>query len=153
LKRILVEAEKCAGCRFCEMLCSFHHEKKFSTQSSRITVTKEDKYSFDYPILCHQCDPCPSIAACPTGALAKTEFGVVSLNREVCACCGLCVNACPYCAVKLDESLKPVICDLCGGTPICVEKCPTKALSLWDGEAEKPEEAIRKVLRRWGIGD
>lgn len=153
MKRILVDAEKCAGCRFCEMLCAFYHERKFSTRLSRITVTKEDKCGFDYPILCHQCDACPSVAACPAGALAKTELGVIGLNSEACAGCGLCVNACPYGAVKLDESLKPLICDLCGGTPICVERCPTKALSFSDGEAEKPEEAIRRILRKWSIDD
>jgi len=152
LKRILVDAEKCSGCRFCQMLCSFRHEGKFSTQLSRITVMKEDKYGFDYPVLCHQCEHCFAVAACPTGALTQTESGVVNLNSETCAGCGLCLNACPFKAVKLDESSKPLLCDLCGGKPLCVERCPTKALSLGDAAAEDPEKAFVKLLRRWGIG-
>ena len=153
MRRILVDAERCAGCRLCEMVCSFHHEAKFSPGLSRVRVIKEDKHGFDYPVLCHQCDPCPSTAACPTGALTMRE-GVVHLNEEACTGCGACVEACVFDAVKLDESLKPLICDLCGGEPACVERCPTDALAFAEsGEGfDSPEEVRRELMRRWGIG-
>jgi len=153
LRRILVDAVKCAGCRYCEMLCSFHHEGKFSPSLSRVTVIKEDRYGLDYPVLCHQCDPCPSVEACPTGALRRTELGVISLDEEACIGCGRCVEACPYDAVKLDKASRPLICDLCGGDPLCVKRCPTGALTFTEAEVEfeKPEEAFRAILRRWGI--
>ncbi|MFQ6052631.1 MAG: 4Fe-4S dicluster domain-containing protein, partial [Candidatus Bathyarchaeia archaeon] len=63
-----------------------------------------------------------------------------------------CVDACPYDAVKLNGS-RPLICDLCGGEPACVERCPTEALAFVDceGEAECPEEIFQAMLRRWGI--
>ena len=150
---MLVDAEKCSGCRLCEMVCSFHHEKKFSPKLSRITVIKKDRYGLDSPILCHQCDPCPAIDACPNDALTKTDLGVIHLNRETCTGCGACVDACVFDAVKLDESLKPLLCDLCGGEPVCVQRCPTDALVYTDSEkrAEQPEEVFREILRRWGI--
>lgn len=153
MRRIIVDAERCAGCRYCEMLCSFHHERKFSPSLSRVTIIKEDKYGLDYPILCHQCNLCPSVDACPTGALTKIERGIIDLNEEACIGCGLCVEACTYNAVKLDESSKPLICDLCGGDPLCVDRCPTGALTLADTEeeGEHPEEAFKEILKRWGI--
>jgi carbon-monoxide dehydrogenase iron sulfur subunit len=153
LKRLLVDVEKCSGCRLCEMVCSFHHEKKFSPNLSRITVIKKDKYGLDSPILCHQCDPCPAIDACPNDALTKTNLGVIHVDGEKCTGCGTCVDACVFDAVKLDESLRPLFCDLCGGEPVCVERCPTDALVFTNSEkvVEHPEEVFRGILRRWGI--
>lgn len=151
MRRIRVEAEKCSGCRLCEMACSFSHEGRFSPSLSRVSVIKEDRYGLDYPVYCHQCEACPSIEACPTGALTRRELGVIHVD-EACTGCGACVDACPYDAVKLNGS-RPLICDLCGGEPACVERCPTEALAFVDceGEAECPEEIFQAMLRRWGI--
>ena len=153
MKKLLVDAEKCSGCRLCEMVCSFYHETKFSPRLTRITVIKDDKYGLDYPVFCHRCDPCPAIATCPTDALSKTEFGVIQLNTEACTGCGACVDTCVFDAVKLDESSKPLLCDLCEGEPVCVERCPTRALAFIDSEKRvgHPEEVFRELLRRWGI--
>jgi len=149
----MADAEKCSGCRLCEMVCSFQHEAKFSPRLSRITVIKEDKYGLDYPVFCHRCDPCPAIDACPDGALTKTELGIIHVNREACTECGACVEACVFDVVKLDESSKPLLCDLCGGEPLCAKRCPTPALAFIESEkgVEHPEEAFRELLRRWGI--
>ncbi|MFQ6053443.1 MAG: 4Fe-4S dicluster domain-containing protein [Candidatus Bathyarchaeia archaeon] len=153
MKRILVDALKCSGCRLCEMVCSLRHEARFSPSLSRVTVIKEDRYGFDYPVFCHQCDPCPSIAACPAGALTRIGDGTVHVDGESCTGCGACVEACTFDAVKLDGCSKPLICDLCGGDPACVERCPTEALSFvdYEGAFHGPEEALRGLMRRWGI--
>ncbi|MFQ6075152.1 MAG: 4Fe-4S dicluster domain-containing protein [Candidatus Bathyarchaeia archaeon] len=152
MKRIIVDGEKCAGCRLCEMVCSFRHGGRFSPQLSRVRVIKEDKFGLDYPVFCHQCDPCPSVTACPLGALIRTEVGVVHVDREACSGCGACVDVCTFNAVDLDGSSKPLVCDLCGGEPVCVERCPTKALTLVEGgKVDRPEEVFRELLRRWGI--
>jgi len=152
LKRITADGEKCSGCRLCEMVCSFRHERKFSPKLSRIVVIKEDKHGLDYPVLCHQCDPCPSVAACPQRALTRTELGIIHVDKEACTGCGACVDTCTFNAVGLNGSSKPIICDLCGGEPACVEKCPTAALTFEEGgTVDRPEEVFRKLLRRWGI--
>lgn len=153
MKRIQVEAEKCAGCRYCEMICSFRHEARFSPSLSKVRVIKEDKYGLDYPVFCHQCEPCPSVDACPTGALTRSGLGFIQVNEAACTGCGACVDACIFDAVHLDESSKPLVCDLCGGEPACVERCPTGALSLIDSDEgfERPEEVFRELLIRWGI--
>jgi len=152
LKKILVDAGECCGCRYCEMVCSFHHEGRFSPSLSRVTVEKEDRYGFDYPVFCHQCDTCPPVEACPTGALRRTSQGTVQVEEASCTGCGACVDACPFNAIKLNGS-RPIVCDLCGGEPVCVERCPTKALSFEDSEegGVLPEDALKELLGRWGI--
>ena len=153
MKRLLIEAEKCTGCRYCEMVCSFKHTKKFSPRLSRVSVLKRDELGFDYPVFCHQCDPCTSVAACPEKALTRTGPGVIRLIEDSCNGCGLCAEACIHEAVKFDADNKPIFCDLCSGEPACVRRCPTGALIFrdYDGEFSKPEKVLIKVLRRWGL--
>jgi Fe-S-cluster-containing hydrogenase component 2 len=153
LKRIIVDAAECAGCRICELACSYHHEGRFSPRLSRVDVVKEDKYGLDYPVYCRQCDDCPPSDACPTGALNRDEYGATILDVEACINCGICANVCTYNAVKLDEASKPLICDLCGGDPVCVKKCPTNALTYEEsGQVTDIPEGVFMALReRWGI--
>ena len=84
MKKIHVESEKCSGCRICELVCSFHHEGRFNPRLSRVAVVKEDKYGLDYPVFCHQCKPCPVIAACPSDALKRGALGVIYVDEEAC---------------------------------------------------------------------
>ena len=153
MKRLTVDAAMCAGCRFCEMVCSFHHEGRFSPSLSRVTVIKEDEFGMDYPVFCRQCRTCPPVEICPTGAL-KTD-GIIMLDKEACTGCGICIEACTYNAIKMDESTKPQICDLCGGEPVCAERSPTKAIKYEEAEvlSETPEDAFRELRGRWGIVD
>jgi len=153
LKRILVDAAQCAGCRVCELACSYSHEGLFSPSLSRIHVVKEDKYGLDYPVYCRQCDECPPADACPVGALSKGDHGATVLDAEACTGCGICADVCTFDAVKLDEASRPLICDLCGGDPVCVEKCPTNALTYEESGqvTDRPEGVFRELRERWGI--
>ena len=152
MKKIQINAEKCAGCRVCEMVCSLHHEHKFTPERSRILVLKDDKYGFDYPLVCHQCDPCPSIAACPYDALNRTREGIIQVDQQECNGCGACVEACVFKAVHLDDTSIPLICDLCEGEPVCVAKCPTTALLFIEGgTVNSPQRVLKKLLTRWKI--
>ena len=155
MKRIIVEAVECAGCRVCELACSYGHEGRFSPSLSRITVIKEDKHGLDYPLYCRQCESCSPVSTCPTGALSKTTVGTVAVDPEACTGCGSCVTACNYDAIKLDASSRPLICDLCGGEPKCVRKCPTDALRFEESEAftETMEDAFARLKTEWNIDD
>ncbi len=152
MKRLLVNAAECAGCRYCEMVCSFQKEGRFSPSYSGVTVIKEDRYGLDYPLFCRQCDNCPPADACPEGALERDGNGVVTLNEEKCIGCGICAKVCTYGAVNMGVS-KPAICDLCSGEPACVERCPTKALSYEESDVytERPDVVFLELRRRWGI--
>jgi len=151
LKRITVEAERCAGCRQCEMVCSFHHTMTFSPESSRVTVIKDDRLGLDYPLMCRQCSDCPPMEACPTQALTREE-GVIMVDWQTCIGCGACVDECRHGAVKLHDE-KALICDLCGGGPQCVARCPTGALSYAESPefVETPCEAFSRLKKEWGM--
>jgi Fe-S-cluster-containing hydrogenase component 2 len=153
VKRIVVDETQCAGCRICELVCSYSHEGVFSPKLSRIEVVKIDKYGFDYPIYCRQCEKCLPAEICPVRALNIDNFGVITINHELCTSCEACVKVCTYNAIKIDHSSKPIICDLCSGDPLCVKKCPTHALSYVETElfSDKPSEILNKLLDRWGI--
>ena len=154
MKRLIVDAEICAGCRYCEMICSFHHEGRFSPSLSRVAVIKEDKHGMDFPLFCQHCEECPPADDCPTGALSKTIQGYIALEDWACTGCGTCIEACTFSAIRMGGESKPLICDLCGGKPVCVERCPTKALKY--GESDEvlrlPEDVFRELRGRWGIG-
>jgi NAD-dependent dihydropyrimidine dehydrogenase PreA subunit len=55
--------------------------------------------------------------------------------------------------VKLDKETRPIICDLCGGDPACVIRCPTQAITFVESGFfdEKPSDALQRLMGRWGI--
>jgi len=155
LKRILANVDRCSGCRQCEMVCSFNHENAFGSAISRITVMKEDVFGLDLPIVCWHCDPCNVMENCPTEALERNKEGLVSVNEEKCVECGLCLELCIISAIRLHpERSIPLICDQCDGKPLCVENCPTKALTYIESEKRQPtspNRILEETLRRWRI--
>ncbi len=151
MKRIVIQAEKCAGCRQCEMVCSYHHTGEFSPTTARVTVYKDDRDGLDYPVMCHQCSQCPPMEVCPADAITKTKEGWTKADSSACIGCGACVEVCKYDAIKLSE--KAVICDLCGGDPECVSRCPTGALSYIEAPepTETPESAFKRLREKWSL--
>lgn len=150
MKRIKVNAEHCAGCRQCEMVCSFEHFNLFSPSHSRITVRKDDRHGLDYPVTCRQCNECPPVSSCPEQALTRKE-GFTWCSWQDCTRCGNCVNACQYGAIKVKDYA--LICDLCNGDPECVKRCPTSALTYIESgpSTETPLEAFTRMKEVWGF--
>jgi len=125
---IRIQAELCSGCRQCETVCAFaHFSGAVARKMARIQVAKEEAIGLDCPVVCQQCVERYCIDACPVGALSVGSHGAVIVDQEKCVGCGQCENACPIGAVHLFEGL-PLICDLCGGSPRCVETCTMDAL-------------------------
>lgn len=127
---ILVDSEKCIGCRICELVCSAHHEGIFFPEKSRVKIMSKGPLE-DVPTLCRQCDEPPCVRECPSDALIRSDHGVISVEEGKCEGCGICVSTCPYNAISLDpDTKKPLICDLCSGDPMCAKWCPRKALKF-----------------------
>ena len=154
MKRIIVNVDLCSGCRICEAVCSFAHENLFGPSSSRITVLKEDVFGFDLPVVCWHCQRCLPMEICPSKALKRNAKGLIYVG-EKCTGCGKCVKACSTGAIKLHPVRHiPLICDQCGGKPICVSKCPTKALTHSVARMQRPKlpgKVLEETLKKWRI--
>jgi carbon-monoxide dehydrogenase iron sulfur subunit len=155
-KILVVDHEKCTGCRLCEMVCAVKHTGVNNPTRSRIHVVKWPLEGFELPMLCQQCEDAPCCAVCPKGALSQDSLlGRVALNYDLCIGCKLCVMACPFGGMGIDSAIRRVIkCDLCDGDPICVRFCDPGALQFVPASTvsvRKMRDAGRKlseVMRR-----
>ena len=154
MKRILADVGRCSGCRLCELVCSFEKEKAFAPSASRITVLRDDSLGLDLPVVCWHCSPCRAMESCPQEALVR-DRGLVRVNEEDCVGCAQCLEACTIGAIKLHPGKNAAqLCDQCGGKPLCVQKCPTKALSYVETQEQPPElpdQVLKEAGKRWGI--
>lgn len=143
-KMLIVEPNKCTGCRACEMACSIFQEGESSFYMSRIRVIRFHEELFFYPLVCQQCKTPLCALPCPTAALRKNEqTGLVDFFKDKCVGCKLCFTACPLGAIALVNGL-PAKCDLCGGEPACVKLCEPGAIVL--GEPESLVESQNLLL-------
>lgn len=129
-KILSINPKKCTGCRMCEVMCSFFHEKECNPSLSRVHIIKWERKGIDIPVVCQQCEDAPCMTACPVKALNRDPAtNAVLVNYDTCIGCKLCLTACPFGSISLDANKRKVIkCDLCGGTPKCAKYCETGAL-------------------------
>lgn len=130
-KMLKVFAEKCTGCRLCELACSVTKTGEFNPGLARIRVDWGDEGAC-VPVVCTQCAEEWCVRACPSEAISRNpETAVVMIDPEQCTECGECVSACPIGAIGWPSSSGvPFKCDLCGGQPACAAICPAEALVL-----------------------
>jgi anaerobic carbon-monoxide dehydrogenase iron sulfur subunit len=127
---LVVNQNKCTGCRSCELACSFFHFKEFNYEESAIHVLKNEAEGRNRLIICVHCTDPDCVKSCPTEALTKNEeTHTVALDREKCILCGQCVEVCPYHAIFFNrDKTKIILCDLCGGNPSCAKVCAPEAV-------------------------
>lgn len=131
VNRIRVHAERCTGCRLCELACSLEKVGEFNPKLSGIRVRFKGEGSC-IPVVCTQCEYEWCMKACPVGAISRDpETLVVRIDPDDCIGCGQCVLACPIGAISHPiGDATPIKCDMCGGQPACVLICPTEVLSF-----------------------
>jgi Fe-S-cluster-containing dehydrogenase component len=173
IRAIVVDFEKCAGCRTCEAVCSAFNnrvniegiemEGPGNPALSNIRVHHYNP-DIDIPSTCALCEDAPCIEACPvephpeTGrrALYKdAESGIVLNDLERCIGCSSCAEACKE---KRGGVIRPNpetgnperMCTLCDGDPQCVKNCPFDALSYMeiDDSVEFNGMAPEKIAER-----
>jgi Fe-S-cluster-containing hydrogenase component 2 len=134
-KRLVVDAGRCSGCRACEMACAYAHTRTYSPALARLHVVKLEGPGADRPIACLRCARPPCAAVCPAEAIVQEpQSRIVRVAPDKCVGCGLCVEACVSGVIQLDPRTdQPLLCDLCGGAPECIKKCPTGALVFVEG--------------------
>jgi carbon-monoxide dehydrogenase iron sulfur subunit len=135
-KILVVQPEKCTGCRTCELTCSYTHTGEINPTRSRISVFNFERIGFSTPVVCQQCTSAACMAVCPVGAISRDDNGAMHVNDDRCLRCKMCAIACPLGATLYDYVEDKIIkCDLCGGDPACVKLCPSGAISYQDANA------------------
>lgn len=131
VKKILaIDRSICNGCGICEVICSIKHKHAACPSESRIRLQRFGGPLQQYVAYCQHCEEPICATACLKGAIDKYAVpGLVVHHYEQCFSCGACEVMCPLGAPVYDSDLDAyVTCDLCGGDPVCVQVCPTKAL-------------------------
>jgi len=139
IKAIIVNLDKCIGCRACEMACSgFHAKPRYSSTNpsrSRIRVIVDESNNEFVPIR--------------AGDYTKTECAsrnTYTINGKEYSQCSFCGDSCPSRDLfKEPDSGLPLKCDMCESNPpiaepMCVQVCRCDALTY----TEREEEEVKK---------
>lgn len=162
-KAVLFDANKCIGCRACQVACKQWNELPAVETTNRGTyenppqldaqtftkirfneVEHDGKFHFIFTkVQCFHCEHPACATACPVGALQKTENGPVIYDDNKCIGCRYCQVACPFGIPNFQwDSPQPWIrkCTFCadrlggGLKPACVTTCPSGALKYGERE-------------------
>ena len=148
-RRIVINADNCTGCRTCELICSGSKEGEFIPGRARIRIIGNILDGWSSPTVCLQCEDPMCMAVCPAEAISKvvTPQGdqYVGIDREKCIGCHRCMVACPVGAIDYFPKLKATKCDLCGGSPKCVQFCFYDCLHFIDLDAKEQTQRSKKI--------
>ena len=143
MKRIIIDLDKCDGCKNCSAACmQAHREDEGDIYTLNLGDPRNESRNFILldangayvPIFCRHCDEPECVMSCMSGAMTKDpETGHVYYDEDKCAACFMCVMNCPYGVPKPDRATmsKVVKCDFCKDDedgPNCVRMCPKKAI-------------------------
>jgi len=139
VKIIKVDADKCNGCRACEVICSaFHATPRYSSNNperSRIRVIHDPLKNIYVPVYAGEYTP----AECA----GRNKYTIDGKEYDECA---FCRASCPSRDLfKEPDSGLPLKCDMCEtepplDEPKCVEVCLADALIYEEREEEVEEE-------------
>ncbi|MFZ5597367.1 MAG: 4Fe-4S dicluster domain-containing protein [Bacillota bacterium] len=142
MREVLITAERCLGCRSCEIACAVAHSEGKNLFKAVAEADRPLKRIFvhraggkNIALNCRHCEEAPCIDACIAGAMHRTADGTVDNRGGVgeCTGCWMCVMVCPYGVIRSEVDRRVAVkCDRrCldeSGEPACVRACPTGAL-------------------------
>ncbi|GFO62777.1 4Fe-4S dicluster domain-containing protein [Geomonas paludis] len=178
LKMVVVDYNKCTGCRTCETACSSRNNPA-SVAGKELPGLGNPYFAnikvhnfnpdVDVPNVCAMCADTPCAKACPVEPDEKTgrrafyrDDASHTMRNDTSRCigCGSCAKACASQRTGVirpnPETGKPErMCTLCGGDPQCVKRCPFGALSYVEVRRDRkfyglgPEKIAAELARNW----
>jgi Fe-S-cluster-containing hydrogenase component 2 len=151
-KVLMLDFEKCTGCRRCELACAVKHGGATGGAHSRVKVVKFEWEGGNVPVSCQQCLDAPCMAVCPARAISRDDkTGRVTIDYDKCLTCRMCVAICPFGAAGFDAAADKVVkCDLCEGAPACAIVCDAGAIQYVDATTVATEK--RKAVSAKSVG-
>jgi benzoyl-CoA reductase subunit BamC len=158
IKTIRIDADKCNGCRACEVICSaFHATPKYSSNNparSRIRMMRDPLRDVFIPVYAGEYAP----AEC----MGRDKYVIDGKQYDEC---GFCRASCSSREIfKEPDSGLPLKCDMCESDPplsepMCVQWCLNHALVYEEREEEveeapKPEEmeiGLEALAKKYGL--
>jgi benzoyl-CoA reductase subunit BamC len=138
IKTIKIDADKCNGCRGCEIACSsFHATPRYSSVNparSRVQIISHRLQDIWLPVFAGEY----------TGSECMGRDKYVIEGKEYDEC-GFCRASCPSRDIfKEPDSGLPLKCDMCEGEdkPVCVEWCLNDVL-IYEEREEEVEEDVK----------
>jgi|GEM_PF-159410 len=145
-----VDTNICIGCKACMTACMDRNSLQGLEKIRKVYEFGGGDFAFDdlgavsstsfayyVSLACQQCDAPACVLACPNGALAKYDDGIVRVDAGLCQGEGVCVLACPYhhpfVSAQTGTAVKCTLCtdeDYEDGVPkpACAGACPVRAL-------------------------
>jgi len=95
-----IDLKRCYGCYSCQVACKAANHTPKGIDFARCLQGETGTYPAALrqmlPTLCMQCAEPECLKVCPTGATLQNEYGVVTVDKDVCMGCKYCMMACPY---------------------------------------------------------
>jgi Fe-S-cluster-containing dehydrogenase component len=162
---LIIDIEKCENCNNCFLSCKDEHVGNDwpgyaapQPDEGQTWIAIGSNERGQYPLIdvaylptpCMHCEEAPCLRAAKDGAIYRRPDGIVMIDPIKAKGQKNLVNACPYDAIRWNESLElPQKCTLCahllddGWTRTrCVQSCPTGALILRNIEDAQIQEII-----------
>ncbi len=101
---MVIDLEKCLGCRTCAVACKQHNAQppgnwwnRVFTPGSKYHLIKPELGSqYFLPVSCQHCDNAACEKVCPVGATFYSKDKAVLVDYDRCIGCRYCMSACPY---------------------------------------------------------
>ncbi len=144
---MFIDTDRCTACDDCVRACASAHNN-----NPRFVRHGPEHDNLMVANACMHCVDPVCLIGCPTGAIHRTQDGLVIIDDIICIGCATCADSCPYDNIRMveirDENgafivdqdtqtpiVKATKCDLCleqPGGPACQRACPHDALTRID---------------------
>ena len=135
-----INPERCIGCGTCQSACADAHRMQGLQDTPRLALVKTGGISA--ALACHHCEGAPCAEVCPVNAI-EHDGDRIHVKEQECIGCRLCAIACPFGAIHPDGTSIAGVFDPDG--PHCVAACPTKALTVMGGAADRELDEAKRL--------